>query len=242
MSPQQRVVLGLLSDDWIELGDVAEAYRTKENATGDVWVKVTRLLWMLREASYVERHPDGRYRLATRGGPPARRARVAPKAAKHPTKKRQPKRTPKPKPKAKRKRLPDQNTRTTSTIRTVPFFKMYDGTGKRYGQLFYIVRVLLCALCKRGYRGAGHPECGLGAQGGHTAHHVGRFDREGLIPGCGAAHDLYAGLGGEATIREFRGWLLRNGLTLEGLGQEYVEKAKKIAGGGKYDDAELARY
>ncbi len=83
--------------------------------------------------------------------------------------------------------------RTTWLNRTTPlkrtrikrqsFSAKYDGTGPRYGTLFVRVRDMPCWLAEEGYSGPGHERCGLGSQGGHTAHHMGRVDSEGLLPG-----------------------------------------------------------
>lgn len=112
-----------------------------------------------------------------------------------------------------------------------------DPNGPRYGQLFLIVRVLACWLKVEGY--PGH-ECGPGAQGGHTAHHVGRYDRDGLIPGCGRAHDLYAGLGGRTEQEEFKAWLREGGVTLKEIGFAYVVKANDIVKRGDYGKEDMA--
>lgn len=113
-------------------------------------------------------------------------------------------------------------------MRRRSFSEKYKGDGTRYGPLFRAVRGLPCWLCVEGYVGPGHdPSAGpltLGAQGGPTAHHVGRHDAEGLIPGDGKAHDLYAGLGGDSTVRHFRAWLEERGLTLEAVGLRYVRE------------------
>jgi hypothetical protein len=84
-----------------------------------------------------------------------------------------------------------------------------------------------CWLNRMGYRGPGHERCGPGVQGGHTAHHVGRRDAEGLLPGCGAAHDLYAGLGGSSRLREFRGWLEAMGYDLKVVARAYVRRTQE---------------
>lgn len=106
------------------------------------------------------------------------------------------------------------------------FSQKYKGDGLRYGTLFVRVRDMPCWLAVEGYAGPGHDGCGLGVQGGHTAHHVGRNDDEGLIPGCGKAHDLYAGLGGRATVMHFRDWLNRHAYRLDDVALEYVKKAE----------------
>ena len=102
--------------------------------------------------------------------------------------------------------------------------------GLRYGVLFRAVRKLPCWLCEVGYTGPGHVAGAgtFGAQGGHTAHHVGRLDADGLLPCCGAAHDLYAGLGGAKTIAHFREWLAREEFTLRLVAVQYVERARDV--------------
>lgn len=123
--------------------------------------------------------------------------------------------------------MPGSTLMSRSTLAAKPFSKKYDGTGERYGPLFRLVKSMRCWLSLEGYWGAGHEGCGLGQQGDHTAHHVGRRDDEGLIPGCGLAHDLYAGLGGRTTRKAFQAWLDSKGLTLERVGLLYVAKAKE---------------
>lgn len=103
--------------------------------------------------------------------------------------------------------------------------------GPRYGPLFRAVRAMPCWLELQLYDGPGHQGCGPGQQGGHTAHHLGRLDEDGLIPGCGRAHDLYVGRGGRTTVRHFAQWMQRFGFTLKGVGLEHVEKARGIEPG-----------
>jgi hypothetical protein len=67
---------------------------------------------------------------------------------------------------------------------------------------------------------------------------VGRLDAEGLIPGCGLAHDLYAGLGSAATRAEFERWMLARGFDLGVVALAYVEGAAVRAA---YRDDEVAR-
>ena len=105
--------------------------------------------------------------------------------------------------------------------------------GTRYGPLFRAVKAMPCWLKAEGYRDRGHEECGPGVQmgmysrlDGHTAHHVGRYDEEGLLPVCGRAHDLSAGLGGRTTQLAFRAWLDRRGLSLDRLALDYVGRAR----------------
>ena len=113
-----------------------------------------------------------------------------------------------------------------SRIKRRSFSQKYKGDGPRYGTLFVRVRELPCWLAQAGYDGPGHEGCGLGAQGGHTAHHVGRNDADGLIPVCGRAHDLCAGLGGRTTIAHFRDWLNRKAYRLDEVALNYVEQAE----------------
>lgn len=140
-----------------------------------------------------------------------------------------------------RRAAPPEERRPRRRLKARPFTAAHsDPASPRYGQLFMIVRVMRCWLDREGYRDAGHYECGRGVQGGHTAHHVGRLDADGLIPGCGAAHDLYAGLGGEETLRIFRRWLREGGATLAEIGQGYVEDARAIAARGRWNDQDMA--
>lgn len=110
------------------------------------------------------------------------------------------------------------------------FSRKYDGTGPRYGTLFVAVRREPCWLMTEGYRGPGHKACGLGSQGGHTAHHIAFYDDEGMLPGCGLAHDLYAGYGGRKRMRAFREWLMGKGFRLEEVALGFVERAKEALG------------
>ena len=190
-------------------------------------------LWMLEDRGYVERR-GSEFTLTKEG---AALARTLPPPSRKSGKPQLPsrqrvlriERTGKPAPSAKPKR---------KKIRTKSFSQKYkDPDGKRYGGLFLRVRVLRCWLEREGYRGRGHPACGPGVQGGHTAHHLGRNDEDGLIPGCGAAHDLYAGLGGNETQEEFKGWLRAGGVTLAEVGQAYVNDARIVR---RPDDEDLA--
>jgi len=106
--------------------------------------------------------------------------------------------------------------------------------GTRYGPLFTAVKAMPCWLNVEGYRGRGHESCGPGVQqgqysapDGHTAHHVGRYDEEGLLPVCGRAHDLSAGLGGRTTQLVFQAWLDRQGFGLFEKALEYVGRATR---------------
>ena len=117
--------------------------------------------------------------------------------------------------------------KTPKRLRSKSFTEKYDGTGDRYGYLFQEIRDLPCWLALANYAGPGHRGCDRGVQGRHTAHHVGRTDAEGLLPGCGRAHDLYAGLGGAQTVAVFRGWLDLNGYRLEVIALAYVESVRE---------------
>jgi hypothetical protein len=117
-------------------------------------------------------------------------------------------------------------------VKRTSFSERYTGNGPRYGQLFRAVRKMPCWLLTQKYTGKGHESCGFGAQGGWTAHHVGRNDKDGLVPCCGAAHDLLAGLGGSSTRQEFEAWLKRYGFDLKEVGKRYVARVN----GGR-DDA-----
>ena len=131
---------------------------------------------------------------------------------------------------------PGSTLRTKKELRTRSFSNMFDGRGDRYGVLFLAIREMRCWLWVENYYGPGHECCTKGVQDspnsqhpeGATAHHVGRFDEQGLIPGCGAAHDLYKGLGGRTTIQRFRAWLDENGINLQEVALGYVEAAKEI--------------
>jgi len=115
--------------------------------------------------------------------------------------------------------------RVRKRIKARSFSQTHDGKGERYGWLFRLVRRRACFLRVMGYRGLGHEGCGDGAQGGSTAHHVGRPDVEGLLPVCGRAHDLCAGLGGRTTVARFRAWLAEGGHTLKEMALRYVGEA-----------------
>lgn len=221
MTARQRLVLAMMRPEtWHTCGELAEA--------ADVEYRVAlRCLWLLNDSGHVVSEGMTRYRLTQKGAEPARRERE--RLAQNPPARRQrkapkPKAAPKPKPAPKAKRKPRKPLRKQS------FTERYkDPEGPRYGQLFLLVRVMRCWLDQVGYSGRGHHQCGMGVQGGHTAHHVGRLDAEGLIPGCGAAHDLYAGLGGAGMQKEFRAWLAAQGFTLPQVGAWYVGHAQGIA-------------
>ena len=62
---------------------------------------------------------------------------------------------------------------------------------------------------------------------------LGYYDADGLIPGCGAAHDLYAGLGGRKTVAHFRAWLeAQEGLpwdeALINVGHRYIQRVRGL--------------
>ena len=84
-----------------------------------------------------------------------------------------------------------------------------------------------CWLAIVGYYGSGHPTCGIGAQGGHTAHHVGRMDADGMISLCEAGHDLCAGLAGRRAQLHFEKWLKAEGYTLREIGLEFYRLAMR---------------
>lgn len=192
-------------------GEAVEAREIRPTPP-QTYMATTRRLQALSRSGYVTFTGDG-WMLTAKGEAEARRGPVVPRPAR-----------PVGKPKPLRARSFSQTHK--------------DPEADRYGQLFQIVRVLRCWLDRERY--PGHV-CGLGAQGGHTAHHVGRKDEDGLIPGCGAAHDLYAGLGGRETQRVFRKWLREGGVTLEEIGFAYVEDARRSAARGNYQEEELAR-
>ncbi|KKM21364.1 hypothetical protein LCGC14_1636090 [marine sediment metagenome] len=124
------------------------------------------------------------------------------------------------------RRVGNSTLRVRKPLRARSFTEKYDGTGERYGPDFERVKHLPCELCRLGYVGPGHDRSEgsleLGEQGGPTAHHVGRYDRDGLIPCDGAAHDLMAGLGGRTRQKRFKAWLAANGYDLKALALQYV--------------------
>ena len=127
----------------------------------------------------------------------------------------------------KRGKGPKKSTKSLkrgSAARKRSFSERYpkDHNGPRYGKLFRAVRRQPCWLLEARYRGPKHERCGPGAQGGHTAHHLGREDAAGMIPGCGLAHDLYANIAGRIPQQEFDAWLEQRGETLEQAGLRYV--------------------
>lgn len=84
--------------------------------------------------------------------------------------------------------------------------------GPRYGPAFRAMRdrakAGYCWVREMGYHGPGHDGCGPGQQMSEpTACHLGRNDADGMLEGCGRAHDLYDGIGGRSTIEAFRAWL-----------------------------------
>ena len=223
MTEQQRTVLGLLSStEGVGEVEIVHAYRDLVMAeTGTtpsgVYQKVRRLLFILRDREEVVVDYRGKYWLAPKAEEVARRAKAAPKKKKP----KYPIRT--------RVQLPKKKIRRQS------FSQKYDGTGEKYGQLFLIVRVLKCDLLVMGYTGLGHPQCQRGVQGtgGHTAHHVcQQIDALGLLPGCGAGHDLYAGLGGRKVRLAFTTWCKANGYDIIQRGLVYVAQARGIVDAG----------
>ena len=109
----------------------------------------------------------------------------------------------------------DKPKKPRTRLRRRPFAETR--TDDRYGPTFEAVRRLPCMLAVLRYDGPKHESCGPGVQGGHTAHHVGKLDREGLLPGCGLAHDLYAGIAGRRPQLAFDGWLKEHGLDLAAI-------------------------
>jgi hypothetical protein len=100
----------------------------------------------------------------------------------------------------------------------------------RYGPVFDAVRELPCWLWTIKYYGPGHQCCSYGSQGGHTAHHLGHLDSDGMIPVCGAAHDLLAGYGGRTTVTRFRDWLEEHDYDVQRVGELFYEQeAAKLA-------------
>lgn len=121
-------------------------------------------------------------------------------------------------------------------LRSRRFSERYPSThmGPRYGPSFRAVRRLArqgeCVAVRYGYRGRGHEECGRGSRSlNPTAIHLGHYDAEGLLPGCGRFHDLVDGYGSEETVREFETWVRRDlGRSLLSLGQEYVRNTTEV--------------
>jgi len=104
--------------------------------------------------------------------------------------------------------------------------------GTRFGPLFRWVKAQPCWLAQAEDK-AGVPTderhaCGtLGETGGHTAHHVDRYDGLGLVPGCGEAHDRYHGLGSRKQLATFQAVLTRLNTTLKRVGLRYLVRAKE---------------
>lgn len=183
------------------------------NSTGNTFLETLRLLRLLEDREYVVRRNRSEFVVTPKGVPFRERGRLE--------------RT--------------QPTKRPRRFSSTSFSKKYaDPKGSRYGGLFLVVRVLRCWLDGAGYFGPGHRECGLGVQGGHTAHHVGRLDEEGLIPGCGRAHDLYARLGGIETVEAFDAWLEETGYGIEETALIYVVRAKKVTEDRSYEHEDLA--
>jgi hypothetical protein len=84
----------------------------------------------------------------------------------------------------------------------------------RYGPLWKVVRVLPCVgrMVDPGH------ECGPGYAPA-TAHHLGKTDLEGLVPVCGALHDVLH------QRHKCREWEERAGVDLAALGGKYVKGA-----------------
>lgn len=133
------------------------------------------------------------------------------------------------------RKTPGSTLRTKTRLKARSFSERFDGTGERYGTLFRIVRKMRCFLWIENYYGPGHECCGPGVQDsghapdGQTAHHTGKTDEEGLLPACGKAHDLAAGLGGRSTRKAFQAFLDERGIGLREMALRYVDEAKLIA-------------
>lgn len=233
MTARQREILSAMTPgEWMSSTSVAaRCTATRQGAL--------QRLWMLEDSGHVERRGT-EFALTRKGAelaralPPPQQKAERPRAVPRPRLARIV-RTSKP--------APGKKPRKARRIKRRSFSEKYkDPEGKRYGELFMIVRLLSCWLCDEKYEGPGHKvgDCAIGAQGGHTAHHVGRYDADGLIPGGGKAHDLYAGLGGSGTVAHFRGWLGSKHVTLKQVGLEYVAKALRIRDGGGFRDEDLA--
>ena len=132
----------------------------------------------------------------------------------------------------------DKPARTQRAYTALPkrsFSEKYPANhpGPKYGPLFRALRDRArggeCWLCDAGYQGPGHKigDCALGVTGGPTAHHCGRLDEHGMLPGGGQAHDLFHGLGGETTIAHFRDWLDRQPKGLDAVGLAYVAEMEE---------------
>ena len=215
MTEQQRQVLAVLQlTEGVTVEQVA-------HAAGVPWKTAFRRLGLLERDGYAAKHGRAGWQATRRG--------MSVACATSPL------------------RTDRQRQPRSSMPRAKTFSEKYpDPDGERYGELFLIVRVMRCDLCKRGYSGPGHRMDGSqdlrrGVQGGHTAHHVHRYDRQGMIPVDGAAHDLVAGLGSAETQRAFKTWLLAEGVTLDNVGMEYVAVAEAVrAGERKLTDRDLA--
>ncbi len=119
----------------------------------------------------------------------------------------------------------ERPTRRRAWNSTLPASTGLKRSPDRYGPAFEAVKRLPCVLWTLAYYGPGHECCGFGAQGGHTAHHVGRLDSEGLLPVCGKAHDMIAGRGGEKEQEAFQFWLATQGHDLHEIALRYYEEA-----------------
>lgn len=127
---------------------------------------------------------------------------------------------------------PTKSLRRQRRVRQRAFSEIHDGTGERYGPAFQAVRSMPCYLATVGYFGPKHERCGHGLQGGHTAHHFGRLDADGMLPGCGLAHDLYARIAGRIPQMELDAWLEERGIDLRA-------EARRIASGASPLDMDL---
>ncbi|MFP3947118.1 MAG: hypothetical protein ACLFWG_00175 [Longimicrobiales bacterium] len=85
----------------------------------------------------------------------------------------------------------------------------------------------------------GH-ECRRSVRGGHTAHHLGRSDLDGLVPAGGLVHDRLHGRPGEPPSVAAAELLEATGLTLEEHGRRHVERAvRRLRERGELPDAVL---
>ena len=98
-------------------------------------------------------------------------------------------------------------------------------TDERYGPAWERVKKLPCVLYTLNFYGVGHQCCGYGEMTGHTAHHLSRLDRDGIIPCCGKAHDLLHNRGSKRTQATFRTWTEANAVDWQAVGLRYYEEA-----------------
>ncbi|HUT60647.1 MAG TPA: hypothetical protein VNA25_22610 [Phycisphaerae bacterium] len=210
-SRQREVLAAMVAGQWMTAAAVAS------RCPGVSYTGTLRCLWLLEDSGNVARQAN-EYRRTAAGNEQAHRFELSERVGIKP------------------------RGRARSFRRGKSFSEKYhDPEGPRYGQLFMVVRVMRCWLCEEGYEGPGHKvgDCARGVQGGHTAHHTGRLDADGMIPGGGAAHDLYAGLGGDTTQQHFKDWLKAKGVTLTEIGLRYVAKARTVIARGGFEDKDL---